>query len=279
MIPHMRFKTASALGPTNFQLKIIERFVGTLFTDVKGYATGYLDILGGGDDRQFIGKMHLQNAGLKVVFTQVAYTIEDTDFEMKKDYIDLNGLVLKDKDGNTAKITGGFSHHAFKDMNFDLAVQTVSPQMELLNTTFKDNQQFYGRAKGSGLFVLKGKQYDMYMYIEMKASNTDSSYITLPPSQTRQSGQAGFLVEKKYGREMTETERRGGETNINYEVKLTATPMVNVELILDELTGDIIRGRGNGNLTLTSGTIAPLKLSGRFNIEEGAYNFTFQSVF
>ncbi len=274
-----RFQDRITVRPTNFQLKIIERFVGTLFTDVKGYATGFLDILGGGDDRQFIGKMHLKDAGLKVVFTQVTYTIEDTDFEMKKDYIDLNGLVLKDKDGNTARITGGFSHHGFKNMEFDLAVQTVSPQMELLNTTFKDNQQFYGRAKGSGLFVLKGKQYDMYMYIEMKASNTDSSYITLPPSQTRQSGQSGFLVEKKYGREMTETERRGGETNINYEVKLTATPLVNVELILDELTGDIIRGRGNGNLTLTSGTIAPLKLSGRFNIEEGAYNFTFQSLF
>jgi hypothetical protein len=52
-----------------------------------------------------------------------------------------------------------------------------------------------------------------------------------------------------------------------------------VELIMDETTGDIIRGRGNGNLIITSGTIAPLRLSGRFNIEEGDYNFTFQSVF
>jgi hypothetical protein len=164
-------------------------------------------------------------------------------------------------------------------MDFDLAVQTVSPQMELINTTYKDNQQFYGRAKGSGSFVLLGPQYDMYMNIYVKASGTDSSYITLPPAQTRESGLATFLVEKKYGREMTETEKRGGESNINYEVNLTATPMVNVELILDELTGDIIRGRGNGDLKITSGTLAPLRLSGRYNIEEGAYNFTFQSVF
>jgi hypothetical protein len=87
------------------------------------------------------------------------------------------------------------------------------------------------------------------------------------------------MVEKKYGREMTETEKRGGETNITYEVNLAATPLVNIEVILDELTGDIIRGRGQGNLKITSGTIAPLRISGRYNIEEGAYNFTFQSVF
>jgi hypothetical protein len=78
---------------------------------------------------------------------------------------------------------------------------------------------------------------------------------------------------------MTEVEKRGGESNISFEVNLTATPLVNVEVILDELTGDIIRGRGNGTLKITSGTIAPLRLSGRYNIEEGNYQFTFQSVF
>jgi hypothetical protein len=78
---------------------------------------------------------------------------------------------------------------------------------------------------------------------------------------------------------MSDVEKRGGETNINYEINLTATPKVSVEMIMDETTGDVIRGRGNGNLIITSGTVAPLRLSGRFNIEEGDYNFTFQSVF
>jgi len=78
---------------------------------------------------------------------------------------------------------------------------------------------------------------------------------------------------------MTETEKRGGESNINYEVKLAATPMVFVELVMDETTGDIIKGRGNGNLTINSGTLTPLRINGRFNIEEGSYNYTFQSVF
>lgn len=274
-----RFQDRISLRPTNFQLKYLERFLGTLFTNIQGYTTGTVDILGEGSSRNFLAKLRLQDASLKVVFTQVEYKIENTDVELKKDFLDLNGITLRDRKGNTAKITGGIKHQGFKNMEFDLAVQTVSPQMELINTTYNDNQQFYGHAWGAGSFVLLGPQYDMNMFIDVKASATDTSTITLPPAQTRETGLATFLVEKKYGREMTETEKRGGETNINYEVNLTATPKVFVELILDELTGDIIRGRGNGNLKITSGTIAPLRLSGRFNIEEGSYNFTFQSLF
>jgi hypothetical protein len=268
-----------SLRPTNFSLKILERFLGTLFTDMKGYTTGTVDILGEGSSRDFVGKLHLLDASFKVVFTQVYYKIENTDIMLKKDYLDLNGIRIRDRVGNEAKITGGIKHQGFKNMEFDLAVTTVSPQMELINTTYKDNQQFYGHAWGAGSFVLLGPQYAMDMFIDIKASSTDTSYVTLPPAQTRESGLATFLVEKKYGREMSDVEKRGGETNINYEVNLTATPLVYVELVLDELTGDIIRGRGNGNLNIKSGTLAPLKLSGRYNIEEGSYNFTFQSVF
>ncbi len=50
-------------------------------------------------------------------------------------------------------------------------------------------------------------------------------------------------------------------------------------MILDELTGDVIRGRGTGNLDIRAGTIEPLSIRGRYNIEEGNYLFTFQSFF
>jgi hypothetical protein len=125
-------------------------------------------------------------------------------------------------------------------MYFDILAQVQSRQMELLNTSFNDNQQFYGRAMGSGTFILVGEQNDMIMDIRVAASETDSSYITLPPSRSRESGQANFMVEKKYGREMSADELGSNVTNISYTVNLTANPLVNMEVVLDELTGDII---------------------------------------
>ncbi|HEY1112516.1 MAG TPA: translocation/assembly module TamB domain-containing protein [Chitinophagaceae bacterium] len=265
--------------PVNYPVKILERFIGTLFSDLQGYVTGRLDILGEGTNRDYVGKGRLRDAGLKVNFTQVFYRIDDTDITLTENSIDFGTAKLRDREGNTATLRGSISHNSFQDMVFDIVAEVDSKPMELLNTNFNDNQMFYGRAKGTGSFVLIGPQYDMNMYIEARASETDSSFITLPPSRSRETGAADFMVERKYGREMTREEYRGSTSNMTYEVNLTANPMVLVEVVLDELTGDIIRGRGVGNLRLRAGTSEPLSIRGRYDIQEGNYLFTFRSFF
>ncbi|WP_148661265.1 translocation/assembly module TamB domain-containing protein [Flavisolibacter tropicus] len=265
--------------PINYPVKILERFVGGLFSDLQGYVTGRLDIVGEGDNRKYVGKAQLKDAGLKVDFTQVFYKIDDTEIELKEDLIDLGVLRLRDRDGKTATVKGTLAHKNFQNMEFDIEAEVDGRPMELLNTTYKDNQQFYGRAKGTGFFKLWGPQDDMNMYIEARPSTTDSSYITIPPSKSRESGQADFMVERKYGKEMTEKELSGSSSNITYEVNLTANPWVNVEVILDELTGDIIKGRGTGELNIKAGTSEPLSIRGRYDIQDGNYLFTFQSFF
>lgn len=273
------FRDRISLHPKNFQLKFLERFIGLLFSDLQGYITGDVDIVGEGSDRDYLAKARLKDASFKVNFTQVTYKIDDTEIELKKNEIDLNGIKLRDRFGNVAVLKGNITHHSFMDLYFDLLVQTQSRQMELLNTTYNDNQLFYGRAMGSGNFVLVGPQKDMQMVIEVKASETDSSYITLPPSSSRHSSQAAFMVEKKYGTEMNPAALSGAASNLKYDITLTANPMVNMEVILDELTGDIIKGKGSGILTIHSGTTDPLTINGRYNIDEGNYLFTFQSFF
>ena len=78
---------------------------------------------------------------------------------------------------------------------------------------------------------------------------------------------------------MTDSDFTKNATNIVYDVDITANPMVTVKVILDELTGDEIKGKGSGTLNIRSGTTEPLTLRGRFDIEEGNYLFTFQSFF
>ena len=68
-------------------------------------------------------------------------------------------------------------------------------------------------------------------------------------------------------------------SNIVYDVDVTANPMVNVRVVIDDLTGDEIKGRGTGNLNIYSGTAEPLSIRGRYDIEDGNYLFTFQSFF
>jgi hypothetical protein len=66
--------------------------------------------------------------------------------------------------------------------------------------------------------------------------------------------------------------------NLLVDLDLTANNKVQIDVILDELTGDVIKAKGNGRLKIKAGSIDPLTIKGRYNIENGNYDFNFQSV-
>ena len=278
-----------ALKARNFQIKILERFLGNLFTDMQGFLTGDINLGGEFQNLTVTGKGRLKDAGLKVIFTQCFYKVEDTDIELTPTEINMDGIVLIDTvTGNPIYLSGGIEHESFKNMFYSLDISTQKPNttgeannkpVQLLNTTYKDNKQFFGNVKGTGSLSLLGAQAQMYMKIDAIASSVDSSNVTIPSSTTRESGIADFLVERKYGREMNDSDLNLSSTNITYDVDITANPMVTVNVIIDDLTGDGIKGKGSGTLNIKSGTTEPLALRGRFDIEEGSYLFTFQSFF
>ncbi|HVW60088.1 MAG TPA: translocation/assembly module TamB domain-containing protein, partial [Puia sp.] len=65
--------------------------------------------------------------------------------------------------------------------------------------------------------------------------------------------------------------------NLTVTLDMYANNYANVYVILDPLTGDIIKANGHGSLVMTVGTNDDLRLNGRYEIDRGNYNFTFQS--
>jgi hypothetical protein len=277
------------LQARSYPITILERFLGDLFSDITGYLTGDVSILGDLNRPGVIGKGKLTQAGLRVNYTQCYYKIEDRDLELTTSRIDLDGLVLRDTiTGNPIYLTGGIDHESFYNLFYDLDISTRKPgsrgtsenkPVQLLRTTAADNSLFYGDIKGTALLQLRGPESDMVMTLNVTASDKDSSHFTLPPGVSRESGIADFLVERKYGVDMQGEKKKNNGDNILYDVELTANPLVEVKVILDELTGDEIKGNGAGTFKIRSGTTEPLTLRGRFDIEEGDYLFTFQSFF
>jgi len=277
------------LQARSYPIQLLERFLGDLFSDITGYLIGDVSILGDLNRPGVIGRGRLKEAGLRVNYTQCYYKIEDKDLELTTSRIDLDGMVLKDTvTGNPIYLTGGIDHESFYNLFYDLDISTRKPgtrgatenrPVQLLKTSAADNSLFYGDVKGTALLQLRGPESDMAMTLNVVASEKDSSHFTLPPGYSRESGIADFLVERKYGSEMAGEKKKGNGDNIVYDVELTANPLVEVKVQLDELTGDEIKGNGSGTFKIRSGTIEPLTLRGRFDIAEGNYLFTFQSFF
>jgi hypothetical protein len=109
----------------------------------------------------------------------------------------------------------------------------------------------------------------------------DSSDISIVTStSSKSSGQAEYIVWRQYGREMNLDSITGtGGSNLLIDLDLKANNLLKMNVVLDELSGDVISANGNGNIKIHTSTNDNLTLDGRYNIERGNYNFNFQDIF
>jgi hypothetical protein len=68
-------------------------------------------------------------------------------------------------------------------------------------------------------------------------------------------------------------------SNMLVDLDITANPLAKVDLILDEVTNDVIQGQGYGNLNIRTSTVEGTTMAGRYNITNGKYTFNWQKVF
>lgn len=254
------------------KIGIVNEFLGSIFTDIQGVATGELSIQGEPDSPQLLGEVALQDAAITVNYTQVRYTIDSAYFIFKEDAIDFGKFTIHDQYNNSGTVKGILYQTGFNNMRYNFEMET--PKLLLLDTKLKDNQQFYGKAIGMATMSLKGPQENMRM--NLTASVNDTTHIYIPTNADRENAEADFIVFKKYGKEIA-TPDPETDTKLTINLDLTANNLAQVDVILDELTGDVIKATGNGRIKIHIPATGDMTMNGRYNIESGSYNFNFQS--
>jgi len=258
---------------TDTKIDFLRYFLSDLFSDMSGKAEGKLIIKGKPDQPDLLGDIHLKKAGLKVNYTQVYYTIDSATISFTDEGIDFHQFTVRDMYGQRGVVAGKLLEKGFSNLVFDLEISTN--KMLLLDTKSTDNSLFYGRAIGKATLKLKGPE--SRCLLSLVAESNDSSHIYIPNSVSRESGTADFIVFREYGKQMV-AEKPKSNFNLSMDLDITATNQVNIDVILDELTGDVIKAVGNGKLRIRTGVNEPLTIRGRYNIEKGSYDFNFQSI-
>jgi len=258
----------------NSKVDILHKFLSNIFTDIKGQATGTLNISGNINTPDLLGHIKLRNASMKVNYTQVAYSIDSADINFEKDGIDFGRFRIRDRYNNTGMVGGKLYERGFQNMRFDFDLKT--DKLLLLDTRASDNQQFYGKAIGKVTNLsLTGPESNCRLTIVAEAN--DSSHLFIPNSISRESGEADFIVFKQYGTEMLQHSGSSG-LDMTVDLDLTVNNNVKIDVILDEMYGDAIRAVGNGRMQIHVGTTEPLNMRGRYNIDSGSYVFNFQNL-
>ncbi|MBS4042602.1 MAG: translocation/assembly module TamB domain-containing protein [Chitinophagaceae bacterium] len=261
------------LNLSNSKIDLVQKLIGyDVFSNLKGYATGNLNISGSPSELDLAGKVNLTNASLKVNYTQVKYLIDSALISFDKDGIDFGEFIIKDTLGNIGNVRGKLYEKHFKKLTFDFDLSTN--KLLLINTSFTDNNLFYGHAIGKATLIFKGPEDNCKMIITSEAN--EASHFTIPNSNSRETSDASFIVFRPIGVEMTEVKKQSN-FNLSVDLDLIANNKVDFDVILDEVTGDVIKAKGNGRIKIKVGTNEDLDIRGKYNIEEGSYDFNFQS--
>ena len=261
-----------------FDISLLNNYLGSIFSGMEGNANSNLKLTGGPQHRYFTGSVTVTEGALKVKYTQVKYKFTNETVIFNPDEIDLGTMQLRDTLNNSGTVSGKMQHTFFQDFGFDnLRFETA--KMILLNTTKRDNSQFYGNVIGKALMTLDGPVTDMRMDITGEPSAFDSSQIFIPTSNSKETGKIDYIDFIQYGSKMEDEYKGRKESNFLVNMNLKANPACKIDIILDESTKDIIQGRGEGLLNIRVGTTEPLSIRGRYDITDGQYTFNFQTLF
>lgn len=262
-------------------VSFLNKYAAALFQNISGRGTGMVNLSGNFSDVTVEGKAFIKDGSLGINFLNTQYTFTDTVF-MKKDLIYFNNITLLDQHNNRAVASGKVSHDYFKD--FTYLVNLSADNFLLYNATQLQNPIFYGKVFGSGTGSISGDEKLVNLDVRMKTeensiirmnfmdeSVSEYSFITYKEKQSTDS----LKVSKS---DLLSPIKTNSEMAINMNFYVDATPDAIVELVMDPVGGDILRGTGSGAMQFIWNTKSSPQLFGTYNISRGSYNFTFQRI-
>jgi hypothetical protein len=266
----------------HFKAVHIEPLLHKVLTNLGGYLSGNLQVKGSRKKPMLYGtNVVLDSLGLTVDYLKTHYLLT-VPVEITPTTISIHNALLRDDAGGKGILNGTLQHQYFKNIKYDLSIQPEN--MLCLNTTSKDNDAFYGKAYATGFMQIKGDEEQTKFDITATTGANTIVHIPLQNNyQTKESGMLKFVEPEK---DEDDNEWRPHNTSIVkqgqkmiFNINLAATPNAEVQIIFDQKADDIIRGRGNGNITFNiNPEMDKFDLYGDYSIEQGDYFFTLQNI-
>lgn len=257
-------------------LSMTEPFINTIFNRVSGVINGNMKIMGPIKAPVISGNGTIDNAGCIVNYLNTNYKFNG-EWAFDSSAIYLQNLQLKDIHQNDATLNGVFTHNGYR--NFKINMQGSMKRFMVLNTRSVHNDLFYGTGFASGTVSFTGPIEDIT--IRSQAVTEKGTRMYIPIGESGSSTYEDFISFINFSDTVNISQKEEQEvkvTGINLEFDLDITEDAYGEIIFDINSGDIIRGKGNGHISMTIDTKGEFTMLGSYEFVEGGYNFTMYNI-
>lgn len=265
-----------------FNLAFTQQFVQTIFGNLRGKATGDLKITGTLKDLDYSGDIALKEFGLKLLFTGVDYSFDDTVIPLSRGLAILNNIGVHDGRSNSqGTISGAIQFETLSSMGVNLVMR--ADNLLMLSTTQKDYDLFWGRVYGQGDLYVDGLVSALSLSTpNMKALNGSTfTFNSSSTSNVEEFKMLRFLKEGKDGLvTLEEKKKSGANMNIDFSLDVDKGTTVNV-LVGDDVGNITVKGIAD-DLRFQMSRQGNISMNGTYMVDNGTFvskailNRTFQ---
>lgn len=259
----------------NTNINIIEPIFSGSLTNLSGRANGVLDVVGSFDKPKVLGNIDVSDGKFRVDYLNTTYSFADKIYFTPYS-IEMHEMQIHDYLGSSATVNGGIFHDYFS--NYRLGINIRTKNIHALNTSYKDNNIFYGNAFVKGNLFLEGPINDFKIRGSITSLKDTKLYIPIGGITKITRGDYITFVDRKNSNTKTSIDslhrKKLHTTGIKMDLNLFLTPDAENEIVFDSKMGDVIRGKGNGKIKLEIDTKGDFNMYGDYKFTEGYYNFT-----
>lgn len=246
---------------------IFEPFINDLVSNIKGTISTNLKLTGPLSKPQLNGTVMLNNTGVTVNYLKTPFRVSDT-LEVANSVVKINNMILRDSKKGTGTVNGTVDLN--DPSNPDIEAVVNANNLMALNTSFKDNHQYYGTAYGTGKFSFNGPVDNMKIDITAKTEAGTVFNIPLNTSSTVEDYDfIKFAGHNDIAKSVAAPRAFNGVT-LNFD--LTADEKTIVKITTDY---GVLEGSGEArNLKLNINSLGDFEMFGAFLISSGKFEFT-----
>ncbi|MFM1875700.1 MAG: hypothetical protein RL266_1437 [Bacteroidota bacterium] len=259
-------------------LSVFHPYIDKVISDVHGTAKADVTLKGTIKEPKLTGLAVLKDADLMFTYLNTRFRLADTVI-IKKDGFYFENLEVLDERDKVANVNGWVKHESFKNFIFDARLDAVD--FMALNTNSAMNTLYYGKGFGTGNVRFYGEPKNMHLDVAMKTERGTRFFIPLfGAKNVNETDFVTFVKPKGTEDEKLDLkdEFKVSFQNLTLEMDIEVTSDAEIQLIFDPKVGDIIKGRGDGDITMTLDRSGNFKMFGDYYIKKGEYLFTLQNI-
>jgi hypothetical protein len=267
----------------SLSMKTVQAFSMGQITEAAGTLTGNFLIDGTTDAPGISGELVFNNAFIKPTFLNNRLELKHEKIELKKDGIYFKTFTLSDGNQHTAIIDGSVQMKQFSDFFFALEVN--SKDFLLFNTKAKDNKNFFGRMVIDSKIDIKGPMSLPVISARVKMKKGSKFTFSVPEDQlSTDKGEDVVEFENKiiYNPILNRGAKKGGQATGMSGFDLSSIIQIDKEatlkLLMDPASSDSLVVKGEAALSFTMDQSGKMSLTGAYNLNDGSYLVSLESV-